>query len=122
MGVIMMAVRWLFSSGLDRILTSIDNKVDNETKRDELRTAAVTAATEAQARVLTGPGWWFPLLFAGPAGFWFGSVCLYSVFFCKNCMYPVSWSIAALPPPLDTWMGVIVSGLFIGGMFSYIKR
>jgi hypothetical protein len=29
-------------------------------------------------------------------------------------MFPQAWTIAALPPPLSDWMGVIVSSLFIG--------
>lgn len=113
---------WFFSKGLGRILDSIDKRVDSETERQRLRSEVVARATEAQARVLTGPGWWFPLFFILPAGFWFSSVCIYSVFFCKGCMYPVSWTIAALPSPLDQYMGYIISGLFIGGMFAYWKQ
>jgi hypothetical protein len=59
----------------------------------------------AQVSILTGRGWWFPLLFLITAGLWFGSVCVYSVLFCKACIFPQARSIAALPPPLNEWMG-----------------
>jgi hypothetical protein len=41
-------------------------------------------------------------------------VCVYSVLFCKGCIFPQTWTVAALPPPLDQWMGAIVGSLFIG--------
>jgi hypothetical protein len=68
----------------------------------------------AQVAVLTGRGWWFPLLFLVPAGLWFGGVCIYSLLFCAKCVFPQTWTVAALPPPLDQWMGAIVGSLFIG--------
>ncbi len=105
---------WLASGPLDSILKSINNSVDNETEREKLRTEAVTSYLSAQVSVLTGRGWWFPLLFLVPAGFWFAAVCIYSVLFCRGCAFPQTWTIAALPPPLDQWMGAIVGSLFIG--------
>ena len=68
---------------------------------------------DAQARVLTGKGWWFPLFFIAPLGLWFASVCIYSILFCQRCAFPQSWSIAALPAPLDQWSGVIIGSLFM---------
>lgn len=99
---------------LDRILSTIDNRVDNITERERIKTEAVQSYVNAQAQVLTGRGWWFPLLFLIPAGLWFTAVCLYSILFCRGCIYPQTWTVAALPPPLDGWMGAIVSSLFIG--------
>lgn len=103
-----------FRGPLDRILSTIDNKVDEETERLRIKAETVEAYVSAQAEVLTGRGWWFPILFLAPAGFWFASVCLYSVFWCRGCAYPQEWTIAALPPPLSDWMGAIVGSLFIG--------
>lgn len=105
---------WLLSGPLDRIFKTIDNSVDNETKREEIKTRAVESYMAAQVQVLTGRGWWFPLLFLIPAGFWFASVCVYSVLWCKGCIFPQTFTIAALPPPLDQWMAAIVGSLFIG--------
>lgn len=112
--LIKMAFGWLTGGTLDRIMDSIDNKVDNATQREKIKNDVVASYMQAQVAVLTGPGWWFPLLFLVPAGFWFASVCIYSVLWCQRCAYPQSWTIAALPAPLDEWMGAIVASLFIG--------
>lgn len=105
---------WLLGGPLDRALKSVDNAVNNETTREQVKADLAKSYLMAQASVLTGRGWWFPLLFLVPAGLWFGSVCIYSILFCKLCAYPQTWTIAALPPPLDQWMGAIVGSLFIG--------
>ncbi len=105
---------WLTSGPLDRIFKTIDTSIDNETKREDIKTRAVETYMTAQASILAGRGWWFPLLFLVPAGLWFASVCIYSILFCKLCIYPQTWTVAALPPPLDQWMGAIVGSLFIG--------
>jgi hypothetical protein len=105
---------WLAKGPLDRIFKTIDNSVDNETRRDEIKADLAKSYLSAQVSILTGRGWWFPLLFLIPAGLWFASVCVYSVLFCKGCAFPQAWTIAALPHPLDQWMGAIVGSLFIG--------
>ena len=99
---------------LDRIFKTIDNSVNNETTREQIKTDAVKSYMSAQVAILTGKGWWFPLLFLVPAGFWFAAVCVYSVLWCKGCAFPQTWTIATLPSPLDQWMGAIVGSLFIG--------
>jgi hypothetical protein len=99
---------------LDRILSTVDNRVDNITERERIKAQTVESYVNAQAQVLTGRGWWFPLLFLVPAGLWFSAVCIYSVLWCRGCAYPQDWTIAALPSPLNEWMGAIVGSLFIG--------
>lgn len=106
-------LKWLTSGPLDRILSSVDHKVDNATERERIKTKAVETYIDAQARVLTGRGWWFPLFFIAPLGIWFASVCIYSILFCAKCAYPQDWSVAALPAPLDEWAGVIIGSLFL---------
>lgn len=114
MSILATILGWLASGPLDRIFKTIDNSVDNETRRDEIKADVAKSYLSAQVSVLTGRGWWFPLLFLIPAGLWFASVCVYSVLWCKGCIFPQPWSIAALPPPLNDWMGAIVGSLFIG--------
>lgn len=111
---------FLGKNPLSRVLDTIDAKMDNETEREKARTTAVNTYIQAQASTLTGPGWWFPVFFIIPLGVWFSSIIIYSMFFCQRCIWPQPWSIAALPPPLDEWSGVIVSSLFIGGFGSKI--
>lgn len=105
---------WLTSGPLDRLFRTIDTSIDNETERERIKADLAKSYLSAQASVLAGRGWWFPLLFLIPAGLWFASVCIYSVLWCKACAFPQVWSIAALPPPLNEWMGAIVGSLFIG--------
>lgn len=114
MAIITWLFTWLTSGPLDRIFKTIDTSIDNETKREDIKTRAVESYMAAQVSILTGRGWWFPLLFLVPAGLWFASVCIYSILWCKGCIFPQTFSIAALPPPLDQWMAAIVGSLFIG--------
>lgn len=115
MGALLKLVLGWFTGGtLDRVLDTVDARVNNETERERIKTEVVTEYMKAQATILTGRGWWFPLLFLVPAGFWFAAVCVYSVLWCRACAYPMDWTIAALPPPLNEWMGAIVASLFIG--------
>ena len=107
-------ISWLTSSALDRVFSTIDNAVNNETTREQVKTDLAKTYVAAQVSTLTGKGWWFPLLFLVPAGLWFTSVCIYSVLFCSKCVFPQTWIIAALPSPLYSWMGAIVGSLFIG--------
>ena len=105
---------WLTGGVLDRVLDTIDHKVGNETDRERIKTEAVQSYVAAHVQIASSRQWFFPLFFLIPAGVWFASVCIYSVLWCRGCAYPQDWSIAALPPPLNEWMGWIVSSLFIG--------
>lgn len=105
---------WLTGGTLDRILRTVENRVDNETEREKIKTQAVETYVKAHVQIANSRQWFFPLFFLVPAGFWFAAVCVYSVLFCRGCAFPQDWSVAALPPPLDDWMGIIVASLFIG--------
>ncbi|GEC56767.1 hypothetical protein ABIF38_005279 [Bradyrhizobium japonicum] len=126
MTFIMSILSWLASGPLDRIFKTIDNSVDNQTTREQIKADLAKSYLSSQVAILTGRGWWFPLLFMVPAGLWFAAVCVYSVLWCKGCAYPQTWTIAALPPPLDQWMGAIIGSLFIGKaggeIISQLKR
>jgi hypothetical protein len=114
---------WLTGSTLDRILKSVDSKFDNDTERQRIHASVVEEYAKAQVALLSGRGWWFPLLFIAPLGLWFGSVCLYSVLWCANCAFPQTWSIAALPRPLDEWAGAIIGSLFVAkGLGEIVAR
>jgi hypothetical protein len=107
---------FLTSGPLNRILDTIDKRTDAGTQRDLMRADVVKSYANAQVQALNGKGWMFPLLFAIPVGLHFAAVCVYSVFWCKGCAYPVAWSIAALPPPFDSWEGMIVTSYFVGAL------
>ena len=59
------------------------------------------------------------MLFAAPLALWFCSVVVYSVFWHQNGPFPQDWDIAALPQPLDTWAGWIIT--FIFGVGGYMQ-
>lgn len=115
-----------FKGPFSRILDTVDHKIDNQTERERVKSRLVSDYLSAQVQVLTGQGWWFPLFFIVPLGFWFTSVCVYSVLWCADCAYPREWTIAALPPPLDEWAGWIITSLFIGklgpGLISRLRK
>jgi len=125
-GIFGFVLNWLTAGPLDRILSSCDKHGDAITDREKIKTDAITAYVQAQVSVANSRQWWFPILFLVPAGLWFAAVCVYSVLWCKGCAFPQAWSIAALPEPLNTWMGWIVSSLFIGkvgdALIARLKR
>ena len=114
LSVLKLAFGWLTGGTLDRILKTVDTKISNDTTREAVKADLVADYMKAQVAILTGRGWWFPLFFIAPLGMWFASVCIYSMLFCARCAFPQSWSIAALPAPLDEWSGIIIGSLFVG--------
>lgn len=101
----------VFTGGsLGKILETINSKMDNDVKREEIKAEVVKKWVEAQANLLVGRTWWFQLFFVIPLGLWWTSVILDSI------MVSFSWwghTTAALPSPLDTWAGWIISALFL---------
>lgn len=97
----------LFSGGsLEKVLDVIERKMDNETKKEEIKAEVTKKWVEAQSQLLVGRTWWFQLFFVIPLGFWWTAVIMDSVFHFEA-------DVAALPSPLDSWAGAIISALFI---------
>lgn len=92
---------------LEKILDVIENKMDNEVTKEEIKAEVTKTWINAQANLLVGRTWWFQLFFVIPLGFWWSAVILDSVFMFQN------WDVAALPSPLDEWAAYIISALFI---------
>lgn len=97
---------WLTGGTLDRILDSIDHRLDNETERERIKAELIRTHTLARANLLASRTWWYQLFFVLPLGVWFSAVVADSIF-------QFTWNVAALPPPLDMWAGWIVSALFL---------
>lgn len=97
---------------LSRILDTIDRTTDAGTEREKARLTAIQSFAQSQIAMMAGPGRWLLALFIVPLGAWFASVTIYSMLFCAGCVFPQSWTIAALPPPLDQWSGWIIMALF----------
>lgn len=112
MGILARIVGWITGGALDRVLTTVDRKIASETDRAKLKADLTRAYLETRPSFMKAGGFILMLLFAIPLAFWFAAVCVYSVFWCAGCAYPVTWSIAALPAPLDEWGGLIVVSIF----------
>lgn len=104
---------FLGKGALGRILDTIDKRVDSETERQKIIGDAVkhyvTAdaqqrSTAMQSRVF----WWVWAAFAAPVAFWFGAICLDSVFL-------FSGNIADLPPSVKPYATQIFSAIFGSG-------
>ena len=105
-------LKFLTSGPLDRVLDSIDRKVDAETDRNKIKADVIRSYYANRASYMRAGGFYLMLAFALPLALWWASVLVYSVLWCAGCAYPQEWSIAALPQPLDEWAGLIVLSIF----------
>lgn len=103
---------WLTGGVLDRVLSTVDRKIAAETDRDALKRDLILESYRQRADWMRAGGFWLMLAFAGPLALWWAAVLLYSVLWCRGCIWPQPWSVAALPGPLDEWAGLIVVSIF----------
>ncbi|WDR00733.1 hypothetical protein PSC71_08295 [Devosia sp. J2-20] len=47
--------------------------------------------------------WVIAVVFLGPLALKWGMINLYDVFWCRGCMFPQPWTIAAYQAPFDDW-------------------
>lgn len=97
---------------LDRVLDTVDAKVNAETDKEKIKGEIIMTHYATRGDYMRAGGFVLMLIFALPLGVWFAAVCIYSLLFCRECLLPVSWSIAALPEPLDEWAGYIIISIF----------
>ncbi|HTM77996.1 MAG TPA: hypothetical protein VL133_10245 [Devosia sp.] len=106
-------VKLLLGGPLDRVLSSLDKSVDNETERQRIAgdiiskyvaADADTRAAAMQSRIF----WYVWALFAIPIGFWLGAIAVDSVFF-------FSGHIADLPPSVKPYATQIIASIFGSG-------
>lgn len=101
----------IFTGGsLEKILDVIEHKMDDETKKEEIKAEVTKTWINAQANLLVGRTWWFQLFFVLPFGLWlFTSIMI----ILSQALFGSTLSMPALPPPLDEWAGWIISSIFI---------
>lgn len=104
---------FLAGGPLDRILTSVDKKMDNGTERERIRAGAIErhieiAAETRQAAMVNRMFWRVWALFAIPLGLWFGAICLDSVF-------GFSGGISDLPESVKPYANQIFYSVFGSG-------
>lgn len=110
--VIRAILGWLTGGVLDRALSTVDRYVDAKTDREAIKAEIVKEHLRTREDFMRAGGFWLMLPFVLPLAFWFGAVCLYSVFWCAGCAYPQDWTVAALPPPLDEHAALIIGSIF----------
>jgi hypothetical protein len=103
-------VSFLTGGSLEKILDVINQKMDSDVKKEELKADVTETWIKAQASLLVGRTWWFQLLFVIPLGLWWTSVILDSVLGYFSWWNHVTY---ALPSPLNDWAAWIISALFI---------
>ncbi len=110
--MIRVLLSWLSGGALDRVLKTVDAKIAAETDREALKRDLIVEHYRQRADWMRAGGFWLMALFAGPLALWWASVLLYSVLWCRGCVWPQTWTVAALPAPLDQWAGMIVLSIF----------
>lgn len=117
-GIFKAAFGWLTSGFLDRALGSVDKYVQSTTDKERIKADVVQSYYGNRAAWMQAGGFWLLLLFAIPTGVHYASVVIYSILWCRDCAYPVSWTIAALPGDMKEWEGWIVLAC-IGGAGAF---
>ena len=110
MSILTSVLGWFTGGTLDRVLDTVDKNFDNDVKKEEIKADVTKTYVNAQANLLVGRTWWFQLFFVVPLGLWWTAVCLDSILIWFDWY---SHSTAALPEPLNTWAGWIISALFL---------
>lgn len=105
---------WLTGGTLDRILDTVDHKIDNETQRQDIRAKAITrfAEIEAEGRAAAMQHVWFWrvwTLFAGSLGLWWALVMV------DTALPFISLSIPDLPASVRPWADTIIASIFGSG-------
>lgn len=103
---------WLSKGPLDRVLSTVDKKIEAETDKQALKADIIKTHYQTRGDYMRSGGFWLMMVFACPLGAWWSAVLLYSILWCNGCAFPQDWHIAALPSPLDEWAGGIVLSIF----------
>jgi hypothetical protein len=92
---------------LEKILDVIEHKIDDETKKEEIKAEVTKKWIDAQAALLVGRTWWFQLFLVIPLALHWTAINWVSTF-------PMfGWTVHHLPPPFYQYEGWIISALFL---------
>lgn len=117
---------WTFLTGggiVEKAFDLIDKKFDNDIRKEELKAQVFIEHIRGRASWLAAGGFWTLLPFTLVTLFHYGSVVVYSVFWCSQCAFPKPWIIAALPAPMNEWEGwIILASIGALGVLGYAGR
>lgn len=100
---------FLVGGSLDKILDTIEHKMDDETKKEEIKAEVTKTWINAQTQLLVGRTWWFQLFFVLPAGVYWATLLYVSA---APPFLPI-WEVRRLPGWSEEIYLAIVSALFI---------
>lgn len=123
MGWLRLILGWVTGGALDRVLDTVDRRVAAETDREKIKGDIIKEHYRTRADFMRAGGFTLMLLFAVPLAFWWGAVLVYSVLWCAGCAFPQTWTVAALPPPLDDYAHYIIMSIFgVAGVLQLGSR
>lgn len=107
-----MILRWLTGGSLDKAFNLADKYIQSAADKEVVKADLIKIYYGNRADWMNSGGKWVVYAFAYPLALWYASVIFYSILFCKNCVFPQTWTIASLPPPLDQWSWMIIVSIF----------
>lgn len=105
-----MFFRWLTGGALDRILDTVDRKVQAESDRERIKADLIAAHYRHRVDWMGAGGLVLMLLFAVPLSIWFTAVLMDCIPYVRDIFGDEQ--VHALPPPLDEWAGGIIISIF----------
>jgi hypothetical protein len=98
--------RFITGGGLDTILGTIDEKMDDGVAKEQVKADVTKKWIDAQAALLVGRTWWFQLFFVIPAGIYWAAMI--------GAQFPFTgWVVHQLPGSADEVFLAIISALFL---------
>lgn len=103
-------IGWLTGGALDRILDTVDRKVQSETDREKIKGDIIQEHYKQRGQFMRYGGFWLMFMFAAPLAVWFSAVIIDSIPYLRDMFG--DQQVHALPPPLDDWAGGIIVSIF----------
>lgn len=105
-------LNWLTGGTLSGAMNLAEKYIDSKTDQESIKADLIKSYYATRSSWMQSGGKWVVYAFALPLAIYYAAVIFYSIFLCRGCAYPQSWTIAALPPPLDQWSWLIVVSIF----------
>lgn len=104
---------WLTGGALDRVLSTVDKSIDNETERQKIRSEAIlshikTQEATRQVAMQSRVFWAVWALFAVPLGLWWAAVML-------DTTFTFGLWVPDLPQSVKPWADTIFGSIFGSG-------
>lgn len=116
-------LNWLTGGALDKAFGLADKYIQSTTDKEAVKADLIKSYYSTRAGWMQSGGKWVVYAFAYPLAIYYASVIFYSMFLCQDCVLPQTWTIAALPPPLDQWSWMIVISIFgVIGVSNTFKK